>query len=501
MINLIKNELIKIFKRKTIYLLLFFSIILIVIYNNINPDQNEISNFNYSTNNIPLEGMQQTLESMNVDNIDEYIIQKSTIDFWKLYNEFEENSWQRYALKEEVSTHTINNVYTDYNLDIQEYLKIINDYEINTKSLISIDTYEKTKEKYNKYVSALNSNNWKEFISLKIQNLEERKNKQLLKGEIEEINFEIELYELRLNNNINFDNNFLNQYLEEYKINFYMLKLYENNTYNESIEFINKNINDCKSKTNICKYAIENNIEYDISNENNLIINNKIDARISFIRTFNHFDLIVVIIAIYISTTILTEETNRKTIKNLLTKPHKRSKILLSKIWACMITLIIVIIFIIISQYIIGGVIFGFDSYKIKYIGYDYNNEQIITMSLVSYVVTTALLKIPMYMIIVLFCIFIGVINNHTSMSMILTLIIFLISNTILVEWSKVESLSIITRYFITNNWDFNTYMFGQISDISGVTLFGSIINCLIHSLILLYLSITFFNKKEIVNF
>ena len=40
MIKLIKNELIKIFKRKTIYFLLILSMIAVIIYNYINPDQN-----------------------------------------------------------------------------------------------------------------------------------------------------------------------------------------------------------------------------------------------------------------------------------------------------------------------------------------------------------------------------------------------------------------------------------------------------------------------------
>ena len=185
----------------------------------------------------------------------------------------------------------------------------------------------------------------------------------------------------------------------------------------------------------------------------------------------------------------------------MLIKPHKRSTILLSKIIACIITLIITIIFIIITQYIVGGIIFGFNSYEIKYIGYDYNNDQIIVMNLFKFVLLTALLKLPMYIIIILFCIFMGVINNHTSMSMILTLIIFIIASTILKEWSKVESLNIITRYFVTNNWDFSIYMFGQISDISGITLYGSIINCLIYLLIMLFIIINKFKNKEIYNF
>ena len=41
MIKLIENELIKIFKRKSIYVLLVFSLIAIIIYNYMNPDQND----------------------------------------------------------------------------------------------------------------------------------------------------------------------------------------------------------------------------------------------------------------------------------------------------------------------------------------------------------------------------------------------------------------------------------------------------------------------------
>ncbi len=93
-----------------------------------------------------------------------------------------------------------------------------------------------------------------------------------------------------------------------------------------------------------------------------------------------------------------------------------------------------------------------------------------------------------------------GVINNNQAMTIILTLIIFLIGSVVLTEWSTVEKLSIITRYFITNNWDFSTYLFGQVSNISGITLYSSIINFFFHLALLLYLSINQFNKKEIVN-
>ena len=498
MIKLIKSELIKIFKRKSIYFLLFLSIIAITVYNYINPNQNEVSSFGNDTKDVPIAGMELALENMS-DNMEEYISQKVSIDFYKLYNTFKENSWQRYALKEETSSHIINNVYTDYNLDIHTYLYNINDYTYNPNTQITLDVYENSKLKYNEYVEALNSNNWKNFVNLKIKNLEERKNNETLSdGEIKEINFEIELYHLRLDNNINFNYNIQNQYLEQYKSNYYSIQLSQLNSSEESQAFINNNINEYKARMQLCKYAIENGIEYDISNENNLIYDNKIDARISFIRTFKHFDLIIVIIAIYISSTIITEEINKKTIKSLLSKPHKRISILTSKILACIITVIISMIFVVLIQYLVGGFMFGFDSYNYQYIGYDYINEQVFTMNLFAYILLVGITKIPMYIIVILFCIFIGTFNKNIAMSMILTLIIFLITNTIIFEWSKVESLSIITRFFITNNWDFSIYLFGNTSSISGINLGYSIIIYLVYFILLFKLALIKFNKLEI---
>ncbi len=493
MIKLIQNELIKIFKRKSIYFLFLISIIAIIIYNNINPDQNEALSFNSSTKDYNIEAMEKALDKIPSDT-EEYITQKASIELYKVYNSFEEGSWQRYALKEENSGMVINNVNTNYNLDINKYLENIIKYELDSKYEISEETYNTSKTKYNEYLQALNSNDWKEFVRLKIRNLKELKN-----ASSEELNIEIEYYNLRLENDINFWYNIQNQYVQEYKSNSYGI-LAMRNYENESQAFINENINRYKANMSLCKYAIENNIDYDISNNDNLILDNKIDARISFIRTFEHFEIIIVIIIIYISTTIVTEETNKRTIKSLLTKPHKRSTILLSKIFACIITTIISMLVILIAQYIVGGITFGFDSYKSGYIGYNYTNGQVFTMNLFIYNLLVGISKLPMYVIMILFCIFIGIINNHTSMSMIVTLIIFLISNVVIVEWSKVESLSLVTRYFITNNWDFSTYLFGGISNISGVTFFSSIIIYIIYMILLLGLSIYKFNKKEINN-
>lgn len=492
MIKLIENELVKIFKRKSIYFLLILSVFAILIYNYKNPDQNVITNEETST--MPMISTDY-IESIKNEQ-ERYINLLAHNEFAKLYNDnFEEDSWQRYALNIEKTGYSYENTYDQ---DIMNYLYNIMNYEYYSNNQITKELYETSKHKYNEYVEALKSDDWKNFVNLKLENLQEiKKEPNLLPETIKEIDFEIEWYKLRLNNNIIYGDDILNQYLNSYREKYYLI-IYKELNIDKNSQSEMRELFEEKSKLEICKYAIENHIKYDISNEENIISNNKIDARISFIRTFSHFDLILIIITIYISSTTITEEITKKTIKNMLTKPHKRMALIMAKIIACLITIIVSMYFIGIIQFLVGGFIFGFDSYANGYIGYDINTNSIFNMSLLYYFIIMAFIKIFEYLIICLFCLFIGVFNKNIAMSMILTLLICLFANTALAEWSKVDALSKITRYFITNNWDFSIYLFGNISNVNGTNLWHSILIYFIYFVLLFKLTISKFNKIEI---
>ena len=58
-----------------------------------------------------------------------------------------------------------------------------------------------------------------------------------------------------------------NQYLVNYKSNYYLIQKFNLSLKNESQSFQNEEKNICLAKMNLCKYALENNIEHDISNE------------------------------------------------------------------------------------------------------------------------------------------------------------------------------------------------------------------------------------------
>lgn len=492
MFKLVQNELIKIFKRKSIYVLLIISIIIVFIFNYKNPDQNE-GIMQIGTKNIDLQGLEQSLESAK-DNIERYLRQKVSFEFYKIYNKYEENSWQKYALNEERGGYGGNKI--EYNHNIENNLYLVYDYELNDNTEVTTEIYEKSKEYLKQYIEALDSNDWKKFVELKLQNLKEiKKYVQDEKTELSKVSINIETYELRLQNNIIFANNILNLYLDEYRTNCYLM---EDSEYKSTNNFEYKKY---LEKKEILKYAINNNVTQDISQEGfNIIVENNIDARISLIRTFRHFDIILVIITLYISCTTIVDETNKGTIKGLLTKPHKRSTIIISKVLACITTILVFMIFIIITQYVVGGIIFGFDSYKLDYIGYNHNRGEIVTINLLIYILFVGLAKIPMYAIISIFATLMSTIFNNISITLILTLIVFYFGNTVIADWSKIGKIATVTKYFITNNWDFSQYIFGQIPDVYGLTFSFSVIIYTIYFVLILGILIKVFNKKEIKN-
>ena len=253
MIKLIENELIKIFKRKSIYVLLIISLIAIIVYNYMNPDQND-STFEMYTDDLdisilekgiedtqnkmsntttydtneeqPLNDLQEFLQNLDSD-IETLVSQNIELEFAKLYNRYEKNSWQRYALNEERNGYSFeNNSDLAYNQDIRNNIKIIKDYEINSNTQITKKQYDKAIEKYNGYVSVLDSNNWKEYVIYKVNSLKEEKNLATEK-ERNWIQIEIEINELRLDNNIEYGNDMLNTYIEEYRSENYVLQNYE----------------------------------------------------------------------------------------------------------------------------------------------------------------------------------------------------------------------------------------------------------------------------------
>lgn len=257
---------------------------------------------------------------------------------------------------------------------------------------------------------------------------------------------------------------------------------------NYDILEVNEPYEDIVERLTLEKYAIENNIEYNImlnSENRNVLLPN--DARILLMKFFNNFELITVFIFIYFSVTILSEEYDTGTIKNLLIKPYKRKTILISKIIVLILVTITLLISILFFQTILGGVLFGFDSYSLDAIRYNVSTKNIDTMNLIQYIVMILVCKMPMYLLISFVGLLIGVITNNIALNILFSLGMYLLS-------TMNYLINCISKYIFIFNWDISKFLFGV----------GKITNPLIISIIsllIIFILLCFmFQNKDIRN-
>lgn len=249
---------------------------------------------------------------------------------------------------------------------------------------------------------------------------------------------------------------------------------------------IKDSYDDIAERIKLEEYAIQNNIKYNIiTNSENSNIKLPKDARYLLIKLFNNFDILMIFIVIYLSSTIISEEYNSGTIKNLLVKPHKRIKIVLSKIVTAIFLTIIISILMVVFQYLLGGIIFGFDSYELESIKYNSLTNNIETMGLMQNTIITLLKKEPMYLLLSLVSMLFGIITNNIALNILISLGLYFIST---MEFL----INNITKYLFIFNWDLTTNNIINIAQ--------SISICVISFLVIFILLIIIFKNKDISN-
>lgn len=273
------------------------------------------------------------------------------------------------------------------------------------------------------------------------------------------------------------------QYQRAYNSDKMLLENYNKIQTNESYKEIEERIS-------LEKYAIENNIKYNIllNSQNNNNAKLPMDAKILLMKVFNNFDIIIIFIIVYLSSTILSEEFNNGTIKNLLTKPNNRTKILLSKILVSIFVMILTIIIIVIYQYLLGGLLFGFDSYELEVIRYNNITQLIEKVNLIKYMMIIVVSKTPMYILLLMISLLFGVITNNIALNILISLSLYITST--------INSLiNNITQYLLVYNWDISKYLYNSNKLINQ----SIIIDC-ISVLLILFLLIISFKRKDIKN-
>ena len=385
MINLIGNELKKIFKKKTIYILLIIIVGYIILSNiMIKVTDNGFQYYYYDESDIEyIESYLSELDPNNPSEYPDFASFKRQLETLKLTQKYGNKSWQAYII----------------NTKLTGYIDTMIEYEYSNG--VTEEEYNEAKDAYDKALEKLDSDDWKYFANqdLELANASIEEQKKLLetaedqetinsiKQTIANLETEKQVNEWRLEKDISYAPTFLNNAINQY----YMYQTSLN-------EYINRNVNDLAAdelsyyqdnleNASLNRYYVENNISLDSN------------SRSSFLNLFSNYELFILVVGIVIAGSIVSEEFNRGTIKLLLVKPYSRVKILLSKFIVCLIILVLTIVFIYAFQLLVGGIVNGFDGMTTDAIVYNFDTNKVESINIFVYVGLIGLCKLPMYIL------------------------------------------------------------------------------------------------------
>ena len=484
--NLIKNELSKILHKKALYIILilvigfiFLNCILDKVFSNIDTliGPNEAS-------------LQQSIDKLDKNNPqdkDTYYSLSADLETLKLSKKYSKDSWQKYVVKNQAK-------------------------EVIEPMLRSEGTedYKLNKIRYDEFVQKLDNGDWKIFASeeLKYVNSEIEifdamsKDDQLDHSDyIAGLKDQRKILEARLENNIPYGNTTADNIFNSYVGSASALREFDKKekigqlSYNDKIE---KQLEEASYK--VYNYAIDKKID----NRYELTFINEQSALAStadqyLIQSHMQYSLFIIIAIVIVAGTIVSEESNKGTIKLLLVKPFKRTKILLSKFIACLIIYVIVSIIIALLQFIIGGIFFGFNNYVGNIVIYNFSAGKIQEINSVAFLIISWISILPEHLLLLTLAFTVSTVFNSSALAIAISLLTSMASgiiNQLAFSFKKAEFL----RFFVTPNWELTGRLFGKLPRIEGMTIPFSICICLLYFIVLAALSIHVFKRRDIKN-
>lgn len=415
-----------------------------------------------------IEVLEEQQKSLNPDNPEEvsiYINNKIDLDTYNLAKQYDKDSWQ-------------------YEIILNYGRNYISDLNYTTYQDKNSDRIAEAQEKYDEFLKRINEGNWRTFAEEELNNM--KKNIALSEEDFT-TKVQLESLQMRLDYNIEYGNNYKNAALSRYSSNKMQVVDYEQNTENRKYRE-QKSYQEAKEDMEKALYVIKN--DKDILNNSNL--------RGTLLDMFSEYELFIIITVVLIAGAIVSEEFNKGTIKLLLVKPYRRTKILFAKFIVVMLTIIFIMLAVGIMQFIVGGIFFGFDSLSIPAVEYNHNTGSIVEMNLVQGMLLNALGRLPIYILIGTLAFAISAIFTNTAVAITISILGYMASQIINqlafsfdIAWLK---------YFITPNWELSQFFYGRLPNMQGTSLLFAITLCIGYFLIMIIPAFMTFKKKNIKN-
>ena len=486
MSNLIKNELTKIFKKKTIYITMILIFLLMIFINCINKYSNSSTYSAYMYSESYINSIKEELSNLNPEkpsDVTLYINLKSELDLSNLMEKYKDSDWKLSIINDRISP----------------YITEINTYTYGAEK--SEEQARKATEEMESIIAKLDENDWKYFANEDLQNAKnkiEELNKQkaqtqdteIIKGlnnEIENAKVEKEIAEYRLEKNIPYGVDYLNIALTRYQTSSETLILYD--LENKELDFEEqKEYNDALTTKEESRYIIETGTD----------INKSDSLKGSLQYFYSQYGVFIIVVIIMIAGTIVSEEWGKGTIKLLLVKPYTRTQILLSKFLTVLIISAFVIVSTILMQILVGGILFGFESLFEPVVVYNLSTNVIQEMNIFAYLGIQTLTQLPIIILLATLAFAISTIFSNSALAITVSLLGYM-GASIINQLAMAYNLTFM-KYFVTMNWDLSQYLFGGLPYMEGMNLITSIIICVIYLLIMLIPTFIIFKKRNIKN-
>ena len=485
MSNLIKNELTKIFKKKSIYIILFVTLAFVILSNCMYKYFYNSSNYSYYSDSY-VEFAKEEIKGLDPNKTSDtkmYIEYKTVIDVSDMMKQYKNDAWQIQII---AST-------------LESYINERNTYLYGAEK--NEEQAEKINQQINELTKRLQNDDWKFFANEELEKSEEKLKEledekkstqdkqrlQELENEIAIAKIDLKVAKYRVDENIKYSYDYMNTALNNYQQNSYIVEQIKSSneelTYQEKKEY-----NGSLEEKEISKYIIENHVDVEKVN----------DLRGILSRFFNEFGLFIIVIVVMIAGTIVSEEFNKGTIKLLLIKPYSRTKILLAKFITVLIMIVFATIVIIGMELIVGGLIYGFDSLSLPVVVYNFETNMIQEINIFSYLGLQIFSILPSIILLATLSFALSTIFTNSPVAIALPLLGYM--GVAVINQLAIQYNIGFLKYFVTLNWDFTQYLFGGMPLMEGLTPIFSIIICIIYFVIMLIPTLVIFKKKNIKN-
>ena len=484
--NLIKNELIKIFKKKTIYITMIVIFLLLIFMNCMFKYANNGSEYDYYLyNENYINALRSELETLNPDKTSDvtvYIELLSEIQLSEMMEQYKDAEWKLAIINERIAP----------------YITERNTYQYGAEK--NEAQVQEINQEIDALLAKLDENDWKYFAredlakaEQQIEELNAQKEQTEDKSVLENIETQLnntqmekEIAEIRLNKEIPYGSDYLNRAisnLQTANTNLANFKNIEELTYQEKLEY-----NSYLEEQAESRYILETG--RDIHNTNTLkgILEN----------FYTQFGIFLIVVVVMIAGTIVSEEFNKGTIKLLLVKPYTRNKILMAKAITTLIMIIFVIAVTLVMQILIGGIIFGFDSLSEPVVAYNFNTNTMEEMNIFANLGVQTLTQLPMIILLATLAFAISTLFTNSTLAITISLLGYMAAS-IINQLAMAYNLEFM-KYFVTMNWDLSIYANGALPYMQGMSMTMSIIICVVYFLIMMIPTFIVFKKRNIKN-